>query len=103
MDMMENTWSSNGLSVANVKVTSVLAAIVLLLVIGLFHVWVRIEVTQCGYDVSRLEKEIRQAEYDQKSLTVSIAQLTNPRHIEKVAITRLGLRAPRAEQVITVR
>lgn len=101
--MMENTWPSAGLSIANVKVTSVLAAIVLLLVIGLFHVWVRIEVTQCGYDVSRLEKEIRQAEYDQKSLTVSIAQLTNPRYIEKIATTRLGLRAPRAEQVITVR
>lgn len=99
---MENTWTAGGLSVANVKVTSVLAAIVLLLVVGLFHVWVRIEVTQCEYDVSRLEKQIRQAEYEQKSLTVSIAQLTNPRYIEKIATTRLGLRAPRAEQVITV-
>lgn len=101
--MLENTWSGNGLSIVRPRVVSILAAIVLLLLTGVFHVWLRIEVTQCEYAVSKLEQEIRVEEYEQKSLSVKIAQLTNPRHIEHIATTRLGLRAPRAEQVITVR
>jgi cell division protein FtsL len=84
-------------------VSSILTAIALLLVIGVFHVWLRIEVTQSEYAVSRLEQQIRQQQYEQKSLTVTVGQLTNPRHIEKIATTRLGLRTPSSEQVITIR
>ncbi len=100
---MENTWPRGGVSIARPRVSSVLTAIALLLATGLFHVWLRIEVTQSEYAVSRLEKQIRQAQYEQKSLNVTIAKLTNPRHVEKIATTRLGLRAPVAAQVITVR
>ncbi len=101
--MLENTWPSSGLVLARPRVSSMLTAIALLLAIGVFHVWLRIEVTQGEYAVSRLEQQIRQQQYEQKSLTVQVAQLTNPRHIEKIATTRLGLRAPSSEQVITIR
>ncbi|MEA3466206.1 MAG: cell division protein FtsL [Thermodesulfobacteriota bacterium] len=101
--MQENTWHGGGLSVVRPKVSSILATIVLLLAIGVFHVWLRIEVTQCDYAVSRLEQQVRATEYEHKSLTVSVARLTNPRHIEHIATTRLGLTAPSTEQVIIVR
>ena len=71
--------------------------------IGVFHVWLRIEITQREYAVSSLEKQIRKQKYEQKTLAVKVAQLSNPSHIEKVATTRLGLRAPSSDQVITVR
>lgn len=100
--MLENTWQGNGLCVVRPKVSSMLAVIVLLLVIGVFHVWLRMEVTQGEYAVSILEKNIRLETYEQKRLTVTAAQLTSPRHIERIASSRLGLGTPRADQVITV-
>lgn len=101
--MLENTWPRAGLGIVRPRVSSILTAIALLLAIGVFHVWLRIEVTQSEYAVSRLEQQIRQQQYEQKSLMVKVAQLTNPRHIEKIATSRLGLRAPSSEQVITIR
>ena len=101
--MLENTWPRSGFTLVRPRLISILTAIALLLVVEVFHVWLRIEVTQSEYSVSRLEKDIRQQQYEQKSLTVKVAQLTNPRHIAKIATTRLGLRVPSSEQVITVR
>lgn len=101
--MREMTWPGFGGVIIRPRVSTALSAIAILLVVGLFHVWLRMEVTQCDYAVSRLEKNIRAQEYELKTLEVAHGKLTNPRHLQGVATSRLGLREPRADQVITVK
>ena len=95
----EITLTARGFAIPRPRVSSVLIAIILLLLIGLFHVWLRVGVIQGEYAVSRLEHQIRQQSYEVKTLTVQVAQLTNPANIEKIATTRLGLMVPAAAQV----
>ncbi|MBN2645482.1 MAG: septum formation initiator family protein [Desulfuromonadaceae bacterium] len=101
--MLDVTWSPLGLSWVRPRVASVLTAILLLLCVGLFHVWLRMEVTRKEYDVSELEKQIRQTSYENKVLQVAVARYSNPEYIQQTAMKRLGLREPAANQVVTVR
>ncbi len=91
-----------GFVFARARVSSLLIAIVLALFIALFHVWLRVEVVQGEYEVSHLEQQIRRIKYENKELTVKVAQLSNPEHIEHIARSRLGLRAPGRSQVLFV-
>lgn len=101
--MSDITWPLLGGTLCRPKVSTMLTAIALLMVIGVFHVWLRMEVTQTEYAVSGLEKKIRAEEYEYKTLEVALGKLTNPRHLQRVATSRLGLREPHANQVITVK
>ncbi|PLX97532.1 MAG: hypothetical protein C0620_00645 [Desulfuromonas sp.] len=101
--MSDITWPRSGLSIVRPRVSTALAAIAILMVVGVFHVWLRMEVTRCEYDVSTLEKNIRAEEYEFKTLEVALGKLTNPRQLQRVATSQLGLREPGADQVITVK
>ncbi|MCD6525513.1 MAG: hypothetical protein J7K75_00800 [Desulfuromonas sp.] len=100
--MSDITWPLGGVSV-RLRVSTVLSAIAILMVIGVFHVWLRMEVTQHEYAVSGLEKQIRAEKYEYKTLEVALGKLTNPRHLQRVATSRIGLREPHANQVITIK
>ncbi|SDD90338.1 hypothetical protein [Desulfuromonas thiophila] len=100
--MLDLTWSPLGISGVRPRVASVLGAIVVALAIGLFHVWLSMEVTRSQYEVSGLEKQIRQMRYDNKELEVAVARYSNPAHVRQQAMERLGLRVPAAHQVVTI-
>lgn len=100
--MLDMVWSPPGIMQVRMRVTTVLTAILLLLCIGVFHVWLRTEITQHEYAISQLESQIRKQTYVNKQLQVAVAKYSSSDYIERVATKRLGLQQPDANQVITV-
>ncbi len=100
--MLDMVWSPPGIMQVRVRVTTAITAILLLLCIGVFHVWLRTEVTRHEYEISQLESQIRKHAYTNKQLQVAVARYSSAEYIEGVAIRRLGLQQPDPGQVITV-
>lgn len=71
----------------------------LFLLAGISHVWVNFKRTQTGYALSQLKDEIVRVEEYNRKLTLEIAFLKSPEHLEKKA-KELGLRQPLAGQII---
>lgn len=70
---------------------------------GLFRVWTRSEVQRLGYAIVEAESRIRAAEGERARLTVEEATLSSPIRVARVAQDRLGLHAPRPEQIVDLR
>ncbi|MDY6848763.1 MAG: cell division protein FtsL [Thermodesulfobacteriota bacterium] len=77
--------------------------IAVMVLICLFFVWSRIQVFQLQYEISALETQVREAEQDSRRLRLEVASLSKPSRIERIAVTKLGLRAPAPDQIINVR
>jgi len=92
----------NGFTLRRPSLLPVLGFIALLLVVSLFFVWSRVQVTSLDYEISRIESTLRKARQETSQLRLEAASLGSPERIERVARTELGLRLPVAEQVITV-
>jgi cell division protein FtsL len=70
------------------------------LVAGIFHVWVNFKRTQTGYELSRLKREIaREEEYNRK-LKLELAYLRSPQYVESKALKEFGLRHPSPKQMV---
>ncbi|MFO7832177.1 MAG: septum formation initiator family protein [Desulfuromonadaceae bacterium] len=100
--MLDMVWSPPGIMQVRIRVTTVITAVLLLLCIGVFHVWLRTDITQHEYAISQLESQIRKQAYVNKQLQVAVARYSSSDYIERVATKRLGLQQPDANQVITV-
>ena len=71
--------------------------------VALVFVWSRIEVVNLEYEISSYQGRVRDLQQESKRLQLEAASLSSPSRIENMARTRLGLRMPAPEQVITVR
>lgn len=72
-----------------------LAGLVLLSVlIGFGHVWLRIRVLELGYDRSATRSVIQKLEMEGQRLTAEVETLESPGRLEKVAIARLDMVRP---------
>lgn len=92
----------NGFALKRPNLLPVLGFIALLSAVSLFFVWSRVGVTSLEYEISNLESVLRTARHETSQLRLEAASLRSPERIEKVARTKLGLRLPVPEQVITV-
>lgn len=92
----------NGFALRRPNLMPVLGFIALLLMVSLFFVWSRVQVTSLEYEMSQLEEVLRDLRQDASNLSLEAASLRNPERIERVARKELSLRLPTAEQVITV-
>lgn len=92
----------NGFTLRRPNLVPVLAFISLLLVVSLFFVWSRVQVTSLEYEMSQLESTLRSLRQDATNLSLEAASLRSPERIERVARKELNLRLPSSEQVITV-
>ncbi|MDH3998360.1 MAG: cell division protein FtsL [Desulfuromonadales bacterium] len=92
----------NGFSLRRPSLAPVLASIALVLVVALFFVWSRVQVTHFEYEISRLQSSQRDLGQEKARLSLEAASLSNPERIERVARKELGLRLPTKEQVVTV-
>jgi cell division protein FtsL len=70
---------------------------------GLFHVWVRLQVTELGYELSTTREIVARLENEQRELEAELAMLTAPSQLAKEARERLGMREPKAGQVVVLR
>jgi cell division protein FtsL len=92
----------NGFALRRPNLVPVLGFIALLLVVSLFFVWSRVQVTSLDYEISQLESTLRGLRQETSNLRLEAASLSNPERIERVARNELNLHLPSAEQVITV-
>lgn len=92
----------NGFTLRRPNLLPVLAFISLLLMVSLFFVWSRVQVTSLEYEMSKLESKLRGMRQEASNLSLEAASLRDPERIERVARKELNLRLPSSEQVITV-
>lgn len=83
--------------------TQAVAVAAVLLVWGLFHVWVRLQVTNVGYGLATARELIAQLEQEQRELEAELAMLTAPQYLGEEARRRLKMREPKAGQVVVLR
>jgi cell division protein FtsL len=92
----------NGFTLRRPNLLPVLGFISLLLMVSLFFVWSRVQVTSLEYEMSQLESKLRGLRQEASNLSLEAASLRDPQRIERVARKELNLRLPSSEQVITV-
>ena len=92
----------NGFTLRRPNLVPVLAFISLLLMVSLFFVWSRVQVTSLEYEMSKLQSKLRGLRQEASNLSLEAASLRDPERIERVARKELNLRLPSSEQVITV-
>jgi cell division protein FtsL len=73
-----------------------------LVLLGLLHVWLRLQVVHMGYGLSTTTKLQNQLEQENRELKVELASLTSPDRLEAMARKRLGLVPPDKGQVIVL-
>jgi len=69
---------------------------------GIGYVWSNYELTQIGYEISRLEKEeMRLIEMNRK-LRLELAMRKSTPKLEEIAVKELGLKQPSPDQIIVL-
>jgi cell division protein FtsL len=76
---------------------------VALVALCMVQVWLRLQVTQVGYDLSVARQLQLRLEQERRQLEVELATLRDPGRLDDVARRRLGLTEPRKGQVVTLR
>ena len=92
----------NGFTLRRPNLVPILSFIGLVLVVSLFFVWSRVQVTGLEYELSMMESHLRELQHETSNLRLEAASLSSPERIERVARKELNLRLPTSEQVITV-
>lgn len=72
-------------------------------VLALISVWVRIQVIQLGYEMSRLRKETSELKEQKNRLKAEVAMLKVPSRIEVIARERFGMRFPQSQEIVIVK
>jgi cell division protein FtsL len=73
-----------------------------LFILGLVHVWLRLQVVHMGYVLSTTAKLQGRLEQENRELKVELASLTSPDRLEAMARRRLGLMPPEKGQVLVL-
>jgi hypothetical protein len=81
---------------------AVVAWVAALTVAGALEVWLHLQTTELGYQLSALHKLIDRLGAERGELEVELATLTSPRSLDGAAKTRLGLRPPREGQIVGI-
>ena len=69
----------------------------------LFFVWQHVRMTEIKYDIGKLKRNIAQEQGVVQKLKIRRAMLSSPVRIEKIARTKIGLRAPGIRDVSTIK
>jgi cell division protein FtsL len=78
------------------------ALVFCLFILGLVHVWLRLQVVHMGYVLSTTTKLQGRLEQENRELKVEMASLTSHDRLEAMARRRLGLMPPEKGQVIVL-
>jgi cell division protein FtsL len=67
---------------------------------GALEVWLHLQTTEVGYQLSTLHRVIERLNGENSELELELATLTSPGSLDAVARTRLGLKPPREGQIV---
>ena len=84
-------------------VRRVLALFVLLIALCLVHVWLRLQVTRLGYQLSEGQQMTTRLEDERRQLEVELAMLKDHNRLRELAQRRLGMVEPAKGQVLELR
>jgi len=80
-----------------------LALFGVLIALCLFHVWLRLQVTHLGYELSEAQQMRTRLEHEQRQLDVELAMLRDRGRLRELGRQRLGLVEPGKGQVLELR
>lgn len=69
---------------------------------ALTYVWIRIQVIQLGYEVSRLRKETTDLKEERNLIKAEVEALKSPSRLEVIARERFGMRLPQGDEIVFV-
>ncbi len=81
----------------------VMIGMVLLTVVSVFHVWSRYKLVDLNLELADMNRQLKEAEQEQKRLKLEVASLRTPSRIETIATDELGMALPTEQQVIIVK
>lgn len=81
---------------------AVVAGVLMVVGVALLLVWVRLQATRTGYQLSAARHLVHKLEQEQRELEIEIATLTSPRRLETLARERLGMGPPTPGQIVSV-
>jgi cell division protein FtsL len=67
------------------------------------QVWLRLQVTDVGYQLSAARQMQERLEQQRRELEVELAMLSDRAHVARLAAKRLGMRDPEKGQVVDLR
>lgn len=79
------------------------AVMVLMTVVAVFHVWSRVKVVDLGLEINQLSREFKEQQQEQGRLKLEVASLKTPARIEAIAKGTLGMSLPTEQQVVVVK
>ncbi len=77
--------------------------LVVVFIISIFYVWSRTELVRLEYEISRMERKMRNLKQDERCMQLEVASLRSPQRIEEVARNDLGMVRAKTEQIIIVK
>lgn len=77
-------------------------AIFLFILLAAFYLWIRLEIIELGYEISRANRIRHELTEENKRLKIELTNLKSPERIEGIG-RRLGLHYPSGGEVIRVR
>ena len=80
-----------------------MAVMVLLTMVSIFHVWSRAKVIDLNLQLADLGNQQKEAQQEQNRLKLEVASLKTPARIEALAKGELGMALPVDQQVVTVK
>lgn len=75
----------------------------LLTIVAVFHVWSRFKLIDLNLQIAESNRQLKEAEQEQKRLELEVASLRTPSRIEMIAKDELGMALPTEQQVIVVK
>jgi hypothetical protein len=79
---------------------AVVAWVGALTIAGALEVWLHLQTTEVGYQLSALHRVIERLAAEKSELEVELATASSPRSLDTVAKSRLKLRAPHDGQIV---
>ena len=81
----------------------ILAVMVLLTLVSVFHVWSRVRVIDLNLEIAEASRLLKESQEEQNRLRLEVASLKTPGRIEAVAKGELGMALPTDQQVVVVK
>ena len=80
-----------------------LAVMVLLTLVSIFHVWSRVRVIDLNLQLAEVTRQMKEQHLEQNRLKLEVASLKTPGRIEALAKGELGMALPTDQQVVVVK
>jgi cell division protein FtsL len=80
-----------------------LVLVVFTVILSLFYIWTRVQVTGQSYEITALQSQIVKVQNKHRHYHMEWALLNSPTRLEKVASEKLGMRMPTPAQVFELK